>query len=757
MGESSNKSAPNFDAAVAGVSPSKSATIGKREAEDEPEKLVTAKKQKRDWVSENQRKESSSDDSFSDPGNSDEDSGLNDSKLATAEGKSGPSAVKKKVESRSDTGSSSIDKDDIKTEATIVPEKFPDASEKDPAKEVDSSKASGLDSDTRTNEDMDNVTTSSKELLATSAAGNNISTKKVESSNDSSLDSGLDEEDVQKAHVTSSKKLPASSVAQREGIEKIDNSYDESREGFDECNVSEENEEIKEKPSTTPQKNVKDDEMVDAASTGATRKEPKSAAAPEKQNATSKKIFVGNLSYEVKRANLEDLFKNCGEIVDVSFGLYRDGMFRGFAHVEFATEEAAKHALMLNGRELLRRFVRIEIAREKFAYTPNSSCMNRNNSLKGFQASFGEDGPTTSAPSEEQNARSKMLFVGNLSYSAERADLENLFKDCGEIVDIRFATDREGRFKGFAHVLFDTEEAAQSALMLNGEELLRRPLRLDLAPERGAYTRSIKNEATREDPSLAGNEARMPAAPKEQNATSKTVFVGNLSYSVERVDLENLFKDCGEIIDIRLATDREGRFKGFGHVEFATQEAARNALKLNGNELLRQYIRLDLANEKIVHSSSSRDGSGSVESQTVFVRGFDTSLREDEIRNSLEEHFSSCGVISRISIARDYGTGSTKGYAWLDFMDVDGFNKALELDGIEVGGYILSVERRRPRRYIQDGRGGSDQIGGWRGGDQIGGWHGGDQFGGWRGGDQVGGWHGGGQWGHGRGYASRWH
>lgn len=37
---------------------------------------------------------------------------------------------------------------------------------------------------------------------------------------------------------------------------------------------------------------------------------------------------------------------------------------------------------------------------------------------------------------------------------------------------------------------------------------------------------------------------------------------------------KNFFKDAGEIVDIRFATDAEGNFKGFGHVEFATAEAA---------------------------------------------------------------------------------------------------------------------------------------------------------------------------------------
>ena len=36
----------------------------------------------------------------------------------------------------------------------------------------------------------------------------------------------------------------------------------------------------------------------------------------------------------------------------------------------------------------------------------------------------------------------------------------------------------------------------------------------------------------------------------------------------------NFFKDAGEVVDVRFATDAEGNFKGFGHVEFATAEAA---------------------------------------------------------------------------------------------------------------------------------------------------------------------------------------
>ncbi|KAF7808215.1 nucleolin 1 isoform X1 [Senna tora] len=276
--------------------------------------------------------------------------------------------------------------------------------------------------------------------------------------------------------------------------------------------------------------------------------------------------------------------------------------------------------------------------------------------------------PKMAATLKEQNASSKKIFVGNLPYRVPRIDLENLFEDCGEIVKLNLATEHDGRFRGFGHVEFATEEAAQKALKLNGSVLCRRSIRIEKAREKGAYSPNTRNESLKGFYTSFGDECKSSATLKEQNTTSKTLYVGNLSFSVEKTDLEILFKDCGEIVDIRLATDREGRFKGFGHVEFATEEAAQNGLKFDGYELLRRSIRLDLAPEKTAYSSNrsnSNDSSqtvGGIHSQTIFVKGFDTSLGEDKIKTSLKEHFSSCGMISGISIAREYDSGAAKGF-----------------------------------------------------------------------------------------------
>ena len=57
----------------------------------------------------------------------------------------------------------------------------------------------------------------------------------------------------------------------------------------------------------------------------------------------SSKIFVGNLSYDTTQTQLQELLGEVGEIKDVYLPADRvSGRPRGFAFVEFSTEEQAK-------------------------------------------------------------------------------------------------------------------------------------------------------------------------------------------------------------------------------------------------------------------------------------------------------------------------------------------------------------------------------------------------------------------------------
>jgi len=77
------------------------------------------------------------------------------------------------------------------------------------------------------------------------------------------------------------------------------------------------------------------------------------------------------------------------------------------------------------------------------------------------------------------------LYVGNLSFSVDEAQLRELFSAYGEISELALITDREtGRSKGFAFITFATQQAAEKALEMDGKEIDTRKLRVNVAQER---------------------------------------------------------------------------------------------------------------------------------------------------------------------------------------------------------------------------------------------------------------------------------
>jgi RNA recognition motif-containing protein len=58
------------------------------------------------------------------------------------------------------------------------------------------------------------------------------------------------------------------------------------------------------------------------------------------------------------------------------------------------------------------------------------------------------------------------------------------------------------------------------------------------------------------------------------------LYVGNLSYNVTNEALEQLFAQFGQVRSAQVVMDRDtGRSKGFGFVEMADDNAAREAIK----------------------------------------------------------------------------------------------------------------------------------------------------------------------------------
>lgn len=80
---------------------------------------------------------------------------------------------------------------------------------------------------------------------------------------------------------------------------------------------------------------------------------------------------------------------------------------------------------------------------------------------------------------------STKLYVGNLSYEIENADLENLFAGSGKVATVNIVKDRDtGRVKGFGFVEMTNSAEAELAIEnLNETEFMGRNIKVNLALE----------------------------------------------------------------------------------------------------------------------------------------------------------------------------------------------------------------------------------------------------------------------------------
>ena len=83
------------------------------------------------------------------------------------------------------------------------------------------------------------------------------------------------------------------------------------------------------------------------------------------------------------------------------------------------------------------------------------------------------------------------------------------------------------------------------------------------------------------------------------------IYISGLSYSITDADLNDLFKEYGEVSSARVIMDREsGRSRGFGFVEMPSDEEGQKAIdELNGAEYDSKVISVSVAREKTERTS----------------------------------------------------------------------------------------------------------------------------------------------------------
>ncbi|KAL8714420.1 MAG: hypothetical protein Q9220_001753 [cf. Caloplaca sp. 1 TL-2023] len=181
----------------------------------------------------------------------------------------------------------------------------------------------------------------------------------------------------------------------------------------------------------------------------------------------------------------------------------------------------------------------------------------------------------SSDPARVDFPESKSVYIGNLFFDVREDDLSAEFGKCGTIENVKIIMDNRGLSKGFGYINFTDVAGATAAVeQYNLQPFSGRRLTVQYAAQRGALSTRPRNGASN---------------------PSRTLFIGNMAFDMSDRELNNLFREVRNVVDVRVAIDRRtGQPRGFAHADFTDVESAKEAMvTLAGKEVAGRPLRVD--------------------------------------------------------------------------------------------------------------------------------------------------------------------
>ncbi|KAG9645955.1 hypothetical protein KCU64_g10718, partial [Aureobasidium melanogenum] len=195
-------------------------------------------------------------------------------------------------------------------------------------------------------------------------------------------------------------------------------------------------------------------------------------------------IWIGNLAFAVDKDMLRVFLTRQAQIPEAEItrlnmpvpqGPPQPGRTKpsnkGFAYVDFATEESLNKAIamsetLVSGRKVLIKNAKSFEGRPAQATATVNALAGNADSSEAAAAAAGGAAPNKIGPNGKPILPpSKRVFVGNLNFDVTREDLETHFSQAGELEDVFMATFQDsGKCKGYAWIRFAELEAAESAV-----------------------------------------------------------------------------------------------------------------------------------------------------------------------------------------------------------------------------------------------------------------------------------------------------
>ena len=235
------------------------------------------------------------------------------------------------------------------------------------------------------------------------------------------------------------------------------------------------------------------------------------------------------------------------------------------------------------------------------------------------------------------------LYVGDLDPSVSEAQLYELFNTFGHVVSIRVCRDLiTRRSLGYAYVNFsNVSDARQAMEMLNYAPLNGKPMRI-------MYSQRD---------------------PSQRKSGVGNIFIKNLDKSIDNKELHDTFAQFGNITSAKIMSDGTGLSKGFGFVQFDTEEAAQKAIEKVHGKLLRDKVVYVAPFVRRSDRSADKDGK--------FCNIYVKNIPEDYDDEELKKLFEVVGETTSIAIMKDEA-GKSKGFGFINYDDPDAASAAVD-------------------------------------------------------------------------------
>ncbi|EWC47997.1 hypothetical protein DRE_02879 [Drechslerella stenobrocha 248] len=312
-----------------------------------------------------------------------------------------------------------------------------------------------------------------------------------------------------------------------------------------------------------------------------------------------RRVYVGNLSYDVKWHHLKDFMRQAGEVLFADVLLLPNGMSKGCGIVEYATRDQAQNAVnTLSNQNLMGRLVYVREDREaepRFTGPPGAA-RNGGPGGGGFGGGFGGSGggggggnyPSGGSVGGSGAGGGRQIFVSNLPFHVGWQDLKDMFRQAGSVVRADVHIGHDGRPKGSGIVAFETPEDAKNAIQqFNGYDWQGRVLEVREDRFAGSTPFGGAGGFSGGRGGFGGGRGGFGGGrgaqeeiltPRLRNLIHSQTSPLVLPWSTSNDDLVELFTTIGKVERAEIQYEPSGRSRGTGVVQFGSAEDAETAI-----------------------------------------------------------------------------------------------------------------------------------------------------------------------------------